>query len=734
MTNPNPIKGDRALGSGDTDKLGFRDVAKRIASALVDRASEDGLVVGIDGEWGSGKSSLLYLIGEELDSLAEADRPTLINFRPWLVGDRDALITSLFQSLTSKLNEIAAGEGNYGPDAVAKAKQAAELLRQFARSVSKVGAVVKVVGEATGLKPIEFLGGGMTAANELLEKGQAKSLSELKDALIKSLRDLNHRFVVTVDDVDRLEPAEVIEVLRLVRSVVDLPNVIYLLCFDSQILAHSIEQAAGIESGRAYLEKIVQLTVFVPKPEPLELRQWFTEDLKAIADVKSDDELSRLRYVIDYEGGRQLRTPRSVVRTLDSMRFYWPPLRAAGADLADLVWLQLIKDGNPSLYRWIETYCATASWVSLGIARVAKAESEREQEALMATVPKGYFKDSTYRYYFAEQLPGVSVDYSQATEGFILFQKITDLERTKAIEQQRLTSPDHYRLYFALSGPVHALTQGNTSRVWLAAEESVSAISKAMLDLYAEEISLTLTKLDLLLDRLEFHVPELLSVQQAENLLLGLANILDFAFIKRPFDLFWPGTLWGRAENLVKPLLKHIGEDRRTCVIKMMFSQGGALAWLTVLFRKELYGHGRYGDRPSYKDEWLLTNQELDIITPIMQGRYRAMSPEEIFSIPQPASLMYAWYQSGDEAGPGEKLAPLVQTNDGLILCLESLTGTVHSSHRGRYETLRRESLNPFMDYDSVRARVQALTTDGQLGIRAKHLAVAFEDGEHNLR
>ena len=43
------IKGDRALSNGDDDKLGFRDVAKRIAKSLLDRASEDGLVVGVEG-------------------------------------------------------------------------------------------------------------------------------------------------------------------------------------------------------------------------------------------------------------------------------------------------------------------------------------------------------------------------------------------------------------------------------------------------------------------------------------------------------------------------------------------------------------------------------------------------------------------------------------------------------------------------------------------------------------
>jgi hypothetical protein len=36
------IKGNRELGSGDEDKLGFREVAERIATSLVDRASKDG--------------------------------------------------------------------------------------------------------------------------------------------------------------------------------------------------------------------------------------------------------------------------------------------------------------------------------------------------------------------------------------------------------------------------------------------------------------------------------------------------------------------------------------------------------------------------------------------------------------------------------------------------------------------------------------------------------------------
>ena len=85
----------------------------------------------------------------------------------------------------------------------------------------------------------------------------------------------------------------------------------------------------------------MQLTIMVPKPEPLQLRQWFSDELRRFASTKNEDERSRLDAVIHYEGGRQFRTPRSVVRALDAMRFFWPPLLQAKADLADLVWLQL---------------------------------------------------------------------------------------------------------------------------------------------------------------------------------------------------------------------------------------------------------------------------------------------------------------------------------------------------------------------------------------------------------
>ncbi len=584
-----------------------------------------------------------------LEGFPEDRQPTVINFRPWLIGNRDALITSLFGELSRQLDQVALNAGDATRISVAKAKEAGESLRRFMSALSRAGNAIELAGDASGLALVKLSGKAVKAAGELAgEKPTPPQLSELKGKLTGSLRELGHRFIITIDDVDRLEPAEVMEILRLVRSVVDLPNVIYLLCYESGILAHSIEKAAGVKSGQSYLEKIVQLTVMVPKPETLQLRQWFTDDLHQIASAKDEDELSRLKLVIDYEGGRQLRTPRSVVRALDAVRFFWPPLRDAKADLADLVWLQLIKDGNPALYRWIEEYCGTAAAVSLGTARVEDAEKARELAALLATVADGCFADFMYRHSFAEQLPGVEAEYSKGGNGFKIFERVSDRDRDEAIRKRRLASPDHYRFYFALAGPSHAVTQDNFTSMWAAAEVGADQAGAALLHLHDEHVAGSLTKADVLLERIKGGAYEVLTPGQCKSLLVALSQVMDEAYRRHPFDRFSVGSLWDRAEQLVPILLSRLEPARRAFFpwSRQWFSEGiAAIGWLTSLFRHETFVHGRYGDRVRPEGEWLFTNAELDRITELILGRYRAMSASDVFSSPGPISLLFAWQQ-----------------------------------------------------------------------------------------
>ena len=721
------VKGDRALQNGDKDRLGLRKFAAKIALTLVDRTSKEGLVAGIEGAWGSGKSSLIYLIEDELGKLPETDRPTVLNFQPWLVGNRDALIGYLFAELSKKLNEVALNAGDDSAATITKVNEASKALRKFATALGKFGGTVKLVGDATGTYPIKMVGKAIIELEKLaLQKPDEPPLADLKAQLIDSLEALDHSFIITIDDTDRLEPNEVIEVLRLVRSVADFPNVTYLLCYDREILSHSIESAAQIKCGGAYLEKIVQLTLMVPTPEAFQLRQWFSEELCLLASPKDEEELVRLKSVIDYEGGRQLRTPRSVVRTLDAIRFFWPPLQEVKGDLADLVWLLLIKDGNPRLYSWIEEYCVTAAILSLGATQDENTRISKLTE-LHECVESNYFGDQTYCYYFSEPLSGMERDISDEKNTFKLFQNVSDDEREAAIVGARLASPDHYRFYFTLSGPSYALTQDNFSAMWAAAvEEGCAQTQSVLLELHKEEVLGSLGKADMMLERIKEGNFDL-TPKQCENFLVAFSQAMDEAYRIRPFDTHGVISLWDRAEKLLPLFFSHLDRETYEHVLKTMFEEGAAIGWLTSILRRETFAHGRYGEQRRPEDDWLFSDAELDMIIEAMLARYRSMSAGEVYDVINLMSLLFAWRQAGDKQGPRELVEAASATDEGLIKTLENMTNIVYSG-RGSFNVLKKVNLSPFLEYDTTVERVTALQHNEKFGERAKHLAAAFSD------
>jgi len=222
------------------DRLGFQSVAKKLASSLLAQSTNHGLVVSIEGAWGSGKSSLVNLLIRELEGGGQ-EAPEVVRFEPWLVGDRDGMLAELMSDLALAVESIRALEIGEEEKLKAEKEELARLLQAYASKLSRqtapIARLAAILGIPGGETAVRVLESASEVAAALMP---AKTASQAKEELTQGLQKLGRGIVVIIDDLDRLEPREAVEIMRLIRAVADFPNVTYLLCYDPKVLADSL--------------------------------------------------------------------------------------------------------------------------------------------------------------------------------------------------------------------------------------------------------------------------------------------------------------------------------------------------------------------------------------------------------------------------------------------------------------------------------------------------------------
>ncbi|CAI3958789.1 KAP family P-loop NTPase fold protein [Commensalibacter communis] len=332
----NNLSADSPITDLAADCLGYSPFAKNIATIL-DNATirEDCLVLGIHGEWGSGKTSAINLVIKHLKWMQryrpkyakfkilndlflyktfEPDRPsqiketkpltTIIHFSPWLFSNQENLTTAFFHELEKQLD-------NSWGNIKAFLKTIAALTLPSLEALSYLNpATSKMVGNTT----------------QLLIKNLQKrpSLEQTKQALNKALKAQKRPLLIIIDDIDRLPADEMRQIFRLVKSVADLPYVTYLLGFDRKIVEKALEKDTDPE-GPQWIEKIVQGSFDLPHIIPFKVQQLFWNKLRTeIWDLYQQLQLQK-NCVSYFEQllYPQLKNPRQVNRLINALVVGW---------------------------------------------------------------------------------------------------------------------------------------------------------------------------------------------------------------------------------------------------------------------------------------------------------------------------------------------------------------------------------------------------------------------------
>src|SRR5581483_12027624 len=106
-------------------------------------------------------------------------------------------------------------------------------------------------------------------------------LDKQKAKVGKALSTLDKPIVVLIDELDRVEEAEIKIMAQVVRSIADFPQIAYVLAYDEQRVLQALGNGHE-ERGRSYLEKIVQLQFPLPITLDTELTNLLNAEIAGI--------------------------------------------------------------------------------------------------------------------------------------------------------------------------------------------------------------------------------------------------------------------------------------------------------------------------------------------------------------------------------------------------------------------------------------------------------------------
>jgi hypothetical protein len=316
----------------DQDTLGRAPFARRVAAVLEDAAGlPSSTVVGLTGPWGSGKSSTVNLT---LGLLA-SNRWQIQEVNPWGLRGPDAVVAEVLASIASALP----GQG------AAKARKALGKYTALASPLLSLlpagGDVASTVANAAALR----LAGDSTLAE------QAKNVE-------KALLKLKQPVLIIVDDMDRLQPPELMALFKAVRMLGRLPYVHYLLAYDQRTvldliratpIAHEDENRAA-----AFMEKIVTVRVDQPPTRPEQAEGFYDARMRTLLTKLNVVLSQRQQLRLDDEHrqllGRVLREPRSIGRFFTQLYTYLPLIGLNEIDVPDFIALTLFRTSFSRLY------------------------------------------------------------------------------------------------------------------------------------------------------------------------------------------------------------------------------------------------------------------------------------------------------------------------------------------------------------------------------------------------
>jgi len=453
----------------------IEDLQKEIKSLPFDNS----FIFGLYGSWGEGKTSVINLL---TNIFVKNEDFLIINFDPWSFKDEEAILSAFYNQMEQSISQ------------------------KFILPDSK----------KTFIKYQNLISMGLSQAGIKIDFSDTKeSIKEIKQRIESYITQTKKKIIIFIDDIDRLQPNEILLVFKLIRLSANFKKTIFILAFDPVIVQDCFKNDLKIDSE--FLEKIVQKPIPLPAIEQQDIDQFLDNHIEILFDELIISKERREKFEKDFsviyrtQISKFFKTLRRAKRYLNVLRSTLPPIKNE-VNLHDFLILEIISVFYPKVYNDIWNnpwFYIPLNWsvkdyfLSPFIFTLKKDEkyklikehienlvkNEKEEEVLKELLKDIFFVE------VKNALNGGGIEHSGVA--------------TSYRAEKRITHPESFKKYFMLKVPSSEISDElieTILRIWDSTknEEKESNISKSLFELKDKKmLSKFFDKLLIFIDKIQ---------------------------------------------------------------------------------------------------------------------------------------------------------------------------------------------------------------------------------------
>lgn len=700
---------DAPISSEIEDTLNRSNFSKKLAKAIVDwQDTKESIVIGLHGEWGSGKSSVINLVRDEIikNSKGKSDSPILLTFNPWLITRQEKLIASFFGQLAKviKYNDASDEAQKIGDQLITYSKLFAVLSQvSFESLVRDDLPIYYRIGMAVFSAPLlrdifKSVGESIKAWGE----NKKKTLEERKLKLDRLLARYNRKIVVVIDDIDRLTREEVKQVFQLVKLNANFPNVVYILPFDKEVVSSLIGNEPEAE---IFVEKIIQIPFDLPQVEQARIESILQDQVRRLIKDFPQKLWDEKRWGNLFYGGLRhyFKTLRSVKRFLNSLEFNIN-LLPKEINPVDFIGLEAIRLFSPRLYRGIWSH--KDLFVDINSSYTSGYRDSKDKEILDMILSDDQSKHRKISEEVMKQLfPPIERHMGGSAYG-------SDFQE-EWLKNRRVCTRERFDRYFLLALPDGEISQDEIDQI-VKDSGSIQKIEAHVRRLTKQKkIRNFLEKLVLFVDQ----IPE----ENIEAFVLGVYSHSD----NFPKELGVMSLLdtnsW--CVRLGYHLLKRFKKDEvRLKVLLSIVDKSKSIQAVAELISIDIRSRK---DRPEEQEKRLLPpNHDSELSQALLDKIKKFAKSDRLLQAPNLVYMLYLWRDlAGNINGPRKYVSDHLKDEKGLFEILGGFMGSSSSQTLGDYIAISKWSIESkyLDDFFDIRILEKELTkVDGS---KAKKLS-----------